>query len=89
MALPRTRQNLANFLSSRNISHAEFAKIIESKPARVNQLICGCTYPTAREIRLIEQFFELPIQVFFDAEMLRYYVELDSRYNGVRSGFGQ
>lgn len=73
MGLPFRRQNLGNLLSAHEIPHRQVARALRCKPARVNNLVGGCVYPTAAEIEALERLIGLPVQTMFEPDVLKYF----------------
>lgn len=80
MALPKREQPLARFIAFHNLTQEQFAEAlsdstlgIEVTLNEVRGLVRGARYPSPRELDRISAIFQgLPVEVFFDREMLRY-----------------
>ncbi len=81
MGLPFRRQPLGNHISVRELTHKQVARALGSPVPRVNVLISGRSYPTAKEIEALEELIDLPIQTMFDPEMLKYFNVNGSRFS--------
>lgn len=74
MALPHRRQAFAKYLKFYDIDHDTAASALGTNRARIRNLCWGQTYPRADEIEAILRLFggSLPIEIYFDPEMLVY-----------------
>lgn len=77
MGLPFRRQPLGKFLHTHKLTHVQVADALGCHFTRVNSLIQGRTYPTAREIAALEALFSLPIEVLLESALLKYHKVVD------------
>ncbi|MCH6229335.1 hypothetical protein MK786_01095 [Microbacterium sp. CFH 31415] len=72
MALPRRRQPLAKFIPFHDLTPEVVAAALNTNVARIHNLCRGLTYPSPDELAAIGRLFGLPVEVFFEPEMLVY-----------------